>query len=176
MAQKTDLGSNYIPIRKVKVHRASRFISGESENMPSCIVDGIEDRGASPIQRITPEESQAEKRRKRILRRLANVYEVPETDAKRFVRDISSLTTRIRDFIVLEIAPLEIAVEAAIEEAIESLEIVTSTKGAGIDSSNLRKVADRISELRILNFMLDLSKVDDNVRRRMYKILYGAKK
>lgn len=175
-----DFGEGYRPVRYVK--RRSRFISGDPNNYPSCITE--ESRSQAELDnmelranqtQIQNEEGYEDRRRRKILSKLANVYEVSKSDKQKFIQDISRMTKEVRDFIVLEIAPLEIAVEAAIEEAAESLEIITSTSEAQVDSSYIRKVTEKVSELRVFEFISNKSNLSKELKRKLFEVLHGQK-
>lgn len=175
-----NIGNAYRPVRYV--HKPSKFISGDPEKYSSFICrETRTDRELDLIDKeaeqkqIQVEEDYAERRRKRILSKLANVYEVSDRDKKKFIKDISTLTNKIRDFIVLEIAPLEIAVDAAIEEAAESLELITLTNNARVDSAYLRRIIDRLSDLRIFEFVSGIAGINNETKRKLFELMHGGK-
>jgi hypothetical protein len=141
------------------VLKPNAFLSSQK---PSKFLRVSKNRKPVPIPSDTEEQ---EFKRKKLLSHLANLADVPPGIQEEFIKQLKLHTEAIRDFLVTQIAPFEVGMEAALEEASEALELVTGTKNAKIEFSRPRRIADKMSELKTVDFLCKQFSVPDDLRK-----------
>lgn len=157
------IGTRFQGLKKKRVRKVLRptsFLSSQKNSKFLRVSEKIE-----TVAKNVPEEDHDEYLRRKARERLANLPDVSPEVRRLFTQNLRSHTEAIRDFLVTEIAPFEVAMEAALEEASEAIELVTGTKNAKIEFSRPRRVADRMSELRTIDFLCRQFNVPEELRK-----------
>jgi len=81
-----------------------------------------------------------------------DTVEVPEEVRKRILAELESSTRFLRDFILYEIGPISLALENAIEEAKQTLQVATSTED--LTFVNVNKFISRFSQALLVKMII----------------------
>lgn len=107
---------------------------------------------------------------------ITNVVDVDEVQATLYKTNLRKMTTDFTNFLLTEIAPYESALDAALEDAGESLRIVTGLDTATFAFGRAETILRRLPELKTLDWVCSYWNIPEDIRSSLIDEYIGHKK
>lgn len=105
---------------------------------------------------------------------ITNVHSVSDAVKQRFAQKLDSLTRDLTEFLVQEIAPYESALETSIIDAGDTLRLITGLESAEFTFGKARVLMDRLSELKMLDWICSRLKLPADIRSMVLEDYMGT--
>jgi hypothetical protein len=105
---------------------------------------------------------------------ITNVVEVDRATQRKYSRNLDLLTRQFRDFLLLEIAPYESALDAALDDAGESLRLITGVQSASFSLGRAEQLLKRLPELKTLDWVCKRLRIPADIRELVVQEYMGA--
>lgn len=106
---------------------------------------------------------------------ITNVVDVDPEQSNLYKTNLRKLTSDFTNFLLTEIAPYESALDAALEDAGESLRIVTGLDTATFSFGRAETLLRRLPELKTLDWICNYWKIPDDIRSSLIEEYIGRK-
>jgi hypothetical protein len=105
---------------------------------------------------------------------ITNVVEVDRATQRKYSKNLDLLTRQFRDFLLLEIAPYESALDAALDDAGESLRLITGVQSASFSLGRAEQLLKRLPELKTLDWVCKRLRIPADIRELVVQEYMGA--
>jgi len=106
------------------------------------------------ILETKPEREVIQSRTEILKEKTLDTVEVPDEVRERILAELESSTRFLRDFILYEIGPISLALESAIEEARQTLQVATDTEE--LTFVNVNKFISRFSQALLVKMVIQV--------------------
>lgn len=107
---------------------------------------------------------------------ITNVVEVEPATRRKYSKNLDLLTRQFRDFLLLEIAPYESALDAALDDAGESLRLITGVQSASFSLGRAEQLLKRLPELKTLDWVCKRLRIPADIRAIVINEYFGGDK
>lgn len=105
---------------------------------------------------------------------ITNVVEVEPATRRKYSKNLDLLTRQFRDFLLLEIAPYESALDAALDDAGESLRLITGVQSASFSLGRAEQLLKRLPELKTLDWVCKRLRIPADIRELVVQEYMGT--
>lgn len=95
---------------------------------------------------------------------ITNVTEVSREQRNAYNKSLQQLTRDLTDFLVVEIAPYESAIDAALDDAGDSVRIITGVQHASFSMGRADALLRRLPELKTLDWVCNRLAIPEDIR------------
>ncbi len=163
-------------IRPAKSSKAKQTNKTDKEAKPLRVVvrsaKGKRVVAVKPFDRNRDGATDAELQRASHL--ITNVVEVEPATRRKYSKNLDLLTRQFRDFLLLEIAPYESALEAALDDAGESLRLITGVQSASFSLGRAEQLLKRLPELKTLDWVCKRLRIPADIRELIVQEYMGT--
>ncbi len=104
-----------------------------------------------------------------------DIVTVDNKTTTHFISSLDSNIKKIRDFLVSEIAPLDIALEPAIEEASQILRIITDDTEVEPSYKHIRTILNDAINLKVIEFLASNLKLSNDLKGKLLNEYFESK-
>lgn len=105
---------------------------------------------------------------------VTNILKVSPEVTKSYSTNLKALTDEFTSFLVLQIAPYESAVEAALDDASETVRLMTGVEHASFDLGRAEGLIKRLTELKTLDWACDKLQISPDIRTLVLNEYFGS--
>lgn len=107
---------------------------------------------------------------------ITNVTEVSKEQRNAYNKSLQKLTRDLTDFLVIEIAPYESAIDAALDDAGDSVRIITGVQHASFSMGRADALLRRLPELKTLDWVCKRLAMPEDIRAVVINEYFGGEK
>ncbi len=104
-----------------------------------------------------------------------DIVNVDSKTTTRFIGSLDSNIKKIRDFLITEIAPLDVALDPAIEEASQILRIITEDTEVETSFKHIRTLLNDAINLKVIEFLASNLKLSNDLKGKLLNEYFESK-
>lgn len=107
---------------------------------------------------------------------ITNVTAVSPEQRRAYAKSLQSLTRELTEFLLVEIAPYESAIDAALDDAADSVRIITGVQHASFSMGRADALLRRLPELKTLDWVCKRLAIPEDIRAIVINEYFGGEK